>query len=251
MGTALTWKQQQPAAVKAVQAAAPAKQQHLVICVVTGARSDVTLMTAISMLRLQSRIIAEQGIKAEMHFMATLNDALEMVHSTAEGDAGALVVSGTHGFDAQFVIRAMRTDVPLLLGVHPLPTIDWERVKTQPAGEEPHCWGNVYNVKPARGGAVDEHGYMEAEAVSALDVMWLRARVLRDIVARHPEVRAGGAAGGCAFACEGVYDNARALAHERFLKLYGGKILADPEACATSSGPTEFGGRVGARSVLR
>lgn len=227
------------------------KPKHLIICVVTGTRAEVSLMAAISMLRLQIRLMASQTpIRADMHFVPDINAALHTVYATEDADeqAGALVVDGSMGFDTDFVLRALDApDVPLLLGVYPLPTIDWDRVRTCPAGEDPQNWGNVYNVQPLS--APDARGYVVVDRTSHLGMLWLRAGVLRDIAARHPEVVGG--EGDCAFACAGKYDGLTVSAHRRFLDLYGGRILADPRAGASSSGATEFGGCVGARNVLR
>lgn len=231
---------------------ATAPRKHVIICAITGTRPDVSLMAAVSMVRLQAYLMASpEPVKADMHFVPTLNDALNVVHSTAEGpDAGALVFDGTMGFAAEFAMRAMRTDVPVLAGTYPLPVIDWNRVSTQPAGEDPDKWGLVYNVQPAAGAQPDANGYLRVEPSAHLGLLWLRAGVLRDIAARHPEIVAA-AGGKCAFALEGVYGGAHVSAGRRLLDLYGGPVLADPRAGASSSGPTEFGGCVGSRQVLR
>lgn len=224
---------------------------HVVICVVTGARPEVSLMTAISLLRLQVKLMTSaKPIRADMHFVTDLNEALQRAAETGDESAGVLVCDGTMGFDAQFALRALETDVPVLVGVCPLPVVDWKRVESQPSNEDPSAWGNVYNVEPVPGAPADPTtGYVEVQPTAHLGLLWLRASVLSDIGARHPEVVAG--EGGAAFACAGKYDGRTLSAHRRFLELYGGRVLADPCAGASSSGPTEFGGCVGARSVLR
>lgn len=224
--------------------------RHLVICVVTGPKPEVSLMAAISLLRLQTHLMSSpQPIRADMHFVSDINEALHTVHTTAEAeDASALIFDGCMGFDTAFALRALATDVPVLVGVYPMPVIDWQRVSSKPGGgEDVQNWGNVYNVKPLT--SPDANGYIEVDRTAHLGLLWLRARVLRDIAARHPEVK--GAEAGTAFACPGMYGGKMTSAHRRFLDLYNGPVRADPAAGATSSGPTEFGGCVGARNVLR
>ena len=222
---------------------------HIVIVVVTGTKSEVTLMAAISLLNLQTALMTNpRPIRADMHFVTDINQALHAVHTTEGEDAAALVLDGSMGFSTDFVMRALATDVPLLVGVHPLPVIDWQRVSSAPAGEDPRHWGNVYNVDPL-GGGPDANGYLAVDRTAHLGLLWLRARVLKDIVARHPEVVSDD--GSTAFACPGIYGGTMASAHRRFLDLHGGQVLADPRAGASTSGAAEFGGCVGARNVLR
>lgn len=233
-------QQQQPAA------------HHVVICVLTGQSSDVTLMTAVSMLRLQQTLLTFQTpIEAEVHFVRDFNDALHLVHRAAKGPhTGALIVEGKLGFDPRFVLRALATTVPLVVGVYPLPVVDWQRITTRPSDEPPEEWGNVYNVTPVHPGRpADANGYLEVSREASLGLLWLRAGVLQQIAERHPEtVQADQST---AFGLPGVSGGRVLNPHHRFLDLYGGTVMADPDSGATSSGPTEFGGCVGARSVLR
>lgn len=230
-----------------------AQSKHIVLCVVTGRKTDVTLTSAISLLRLQTRLMERpERIRADVHFVHDFNDALNVVHrSGQEGAEGGLIAEGSIGFDTDFLLRAMdRPAAQVVAGVYPLPAIDWERVATRPSGEDPPFWGNVYSVKTT--GATDPAtGYLQAEASgAALGLVWVRADTLADIVTRHPGIMTTDRKVG-AFARDGVYDGVETTAYDRFLSLYGGRLLADPEAGATSCGPAEFGGCVGARSVLR
>lgn len=227
------------------------QHKHVVVCVVTGPKTDVTLTAAISLLRLQTQLMAHpERIQADVHFVHDFNAALNVVHRS-EGAQGGLIFEGGIGFDAAFLLRAMeRPAAQVVAGVYPLPVIDWARVASRPQGEEPSMWGNVYSVKTT--GATDPGtGYLEAEAKdAALGLVWVRTSALADIVTRHPGIMTADRSV-AAFARDGVYDGVETTAYSRFLALYGGRLLADPEAGATSSGPAEFGGCVGARSVLR
>lgn len=204
-------------------------------------------MCAVSLLRMQTMLMTSADpIRADMHFVSTLDDALNCLRANKDA-VGALMVEGGIGFDPSFGLEAMKSGMPLVAGVYPLPVVDWERVKTQPANEVPQHWGNVYNVKPA--GSPGPNGYLPVTD-AALGVVWVSADVVRSIESRHPEiVTADGSS--AAFARAGVYAGVRREAHERFLDLWAGPVYADPNRQCSSSGPAEFGGCVGARTVLR
>ena len=221
----------------------------IAICVVVDDRSEVSLMCSISLLRLQQAVLtAPEGrrFRSDIFFVRTLDEALNQLrrHDAA---SGALIVRGTMGFDPAFAIDAAAGDAPVAVAPYPLPVVDWDRVKTQPEGEPPAHWGNVYNVElqrgPCRGGLV-------RASKAELGVAWVAKSVVTDIVARRPElVTADGSR--AALAVAGVYDGTYLAEHERFLQLYGGDVWVDINHPATSSGPTEFLGCVGHRSVLR
>jgi hypothetical protein len=225
--------------------APPAKLLH--ICVVTKDRHEVSLMCAVALLRLQTMLMtSEDPVRADMHFVPTLDDALNRLHSAPEA-VGALVVEGTMGFDPALALDAMRSGLPVVVGVYPLPLVDWNRVKTQPKGEAPQHWGNIYNVRPS--GPETAKGYVPVSEAT-LGVAWITSDAVRSIATRHPEIFTADRASG-AFARAGVYDGVRQDEHQRFLSLWAGPVYADAAKSCTSSGPAEFGGCVGARAVLR
>lgn len=229
--------------------AAPAPRT-LVIAVVTNNKTEVSLVCGINLLRLQSQLMTmPTPINAEMHFVPTHDDALNALWSRPQAE-GVLVVEGNVGLDADFLRAAMESGRPVVVASHPLPVIDWDRVKSMPAGEEPAHWGNVYNALPREGAQPDQHGHVEVDAASAFGAAWIRRDVLVDIAARHPGIMQAGGAGG-SFATAGVHDGVRRSEYERFLQLYGGPLWADVQHRASTSGPTEFGGAVAERAILR
>lgn len=235
------------AAAAAAAAAAPAGIP-IVICIVVDSRKEVSLMCSISLLRLQQDIMT-QGlpVRTDIHFVATLDEALNVLHSAADAK-GMFVVRGTMGFESAFVLSALASELPLVVATYPLPTVDWERVKTQPATESAKNWGNTYSVK-GLGGTMRPGGYVQASEAH-LGAAWVAKSVVTDLVARTPSVvtKQGDRA---SFAAAGVYDGQYLTEDQRFLSLYGGEVWADIQRPATSSGPTEFAGCVGARAVLR
>jgi len=225
--------------------AAPDPVPAIALCVVVDDRSEVSLMCSISLLRLQQAALVSR-FRCDIFFVTSLDEALNTLwrHESAKG---ALIVRGTMGFDPAFVTGAVASDAPVVVAPYPLPRVDWERVATQPADESPAHWGNVYSVElkggPCRG------GYVKASKAE-LGVAWVAKSVVTHIVARQPElVTADGAR--AALATPGVYDGVYVNEHERFLGLYGGEVWADINHPATNSGPTQFVGCVGHRSVLR
>lgn len=217
----------------------------MVLCVITNGRPDATLSCAVSLLRVQNALMTgQQKIRADMHFVQGFDDALQTLraHPTAQG---MLVVDTSMGFNAEFPLRAMASGLPVVVASYPLPGVDWERVKRQPENEDPQFWGNVYSCKPS--GRFGPSGYAHVTE-ARLGVAWISKQVVSDIAARHPELVAED---GVMFATEGVYGGTRRTGDQRFLDLYGGDVWADLERPSVSTGPMEFAGCVGVRSVLR
>lgn len=226
----------------------------MLLCVVTAGRSDASLTCAVSLLRLQSALMAApERLRADLHFVGTLDEALNALlnHPTA---VGALVVEATMGFDGEFPLRAMRSGLPVVVANHAMPRVDWGRVQQVGAGaaadaEPPQFWGNEYNVD-----VLDRDkrtGYARVEC-KHLAVAWVRREVLDAIAARQPGLLVTTAAGPVAsFAAPGVYHGEKLDATARFVRLYGGEVWTDLDLPATATGPLEFGGCVGARSMLR
>lgn len=217
-------------------------QKPLVLCVVTNGRPEVTLSCAISLIKLQNL-----GLRADMHFVPSLNEALNILWREQQDVAGMLVCGTSIGFDADFVTRALAAGRDIVAGTYPLPLIDWERVKTQPANEPPDHWGIRYNLTP-REGAEQVDGYAET-AVHELGLAWIARDVVHGIVSAHPEIMAS--RDHADFATPGVYDGKQLSETERFLALYGKPVYADVNVPASNTGMTEFGGCVGLRSTLR
>lgn len=225
----------------------PPAPQRLMVCVVTHARNDVSLMCAMSMLRMQTLLMSsQQPVRCDMAFVPTFNDAINALYANPDA-VGSFIVDHSMGFDAQFPMEAINSGLPLVVASYPLPSVDWDRVKTQPANEQPQHWGNVYNIKPT--GNKGPNGYVEVSDAK-LGVCFVTSEAVQQIARRHPEILTKDRKLG-AFATEGVYGDTYHDAHSRFLGLWDKKVWADVERAATSSGPAEFGGCVGMRNVLR
>lgn len=229
--------------------ASPAAR-HFLLCVVTNHKPDVSLVCAMNLLRTQSVLMSlPSPCTAEVHFVDSHDDALNLLWQLPAAE-GALIVEGHVGLPPEFLTAALESGRRLVVAAHPLPVVDWDRVKSAPADEDPAHWGNVYNVTPRTAAPPDRHGHVEAERVATLGGAWVRREVLTDIAARHPEVvEAGGRVG--AFATAGVYDGERLDGVARFLRLQGGPVWADVARQASCTGVAEFGGAVAQRAVLR
>lgn len=220
--------------------------RKLIVCVVTNGRADVSLTTAISMLKMQSTMVStpDPPFRAEISFVNTLDDALNVGWKTDDADA-VFAVEHTIGFDPDFVVEALACEFPVVAGAYPLPVVDWERVKTQPANEMPPFWGNVYSVKPKDSLC---KGYAQCDKAE-LGMVMIKRAALQAIADAHPDII--DSEGNASFAAAGVYGGTRMSASERFHHLHGEPVWTDIRRGGTSTGPTEFGGCVGARTVLR
>lgn len=234
--------------------AAPPPDFHVHLIVVAGQRREASLACASSLLRLQTSLMAApERIRADLHFVQTIDDALNTLHRADAGVDGALVVGANIGFEPEFALRCLRARRELVIASYPVPSVDWARVeacgKDPATTEPPDMWGNTYNVDVE--GAADAQGFSRVGAVRELGLFWIAAGVLRRVVERHPEIVS--AQGRAAFCVPGVFDGQYLSAEARFASL-----VADHAAAVTvlslpaaSCGPAEFGGCVGARAVLR
>lgn len=230
------------------------KPTCLAVCVVANGRNEISLVTAMSLLRLQIRMMTERNYKVGIHFVRTFDEALNTIHADEEL-YGGIVVDGTLGFSADFVLGSEKSGLPLVAGVYPLPAVDWERVKAVGTGdkaaaaaEPPSFWGNAYNVTPLPGSSPTSEYVKVDPNTATLGLAWVRRSELVGIAAKHPEIVGDG---GVSFATPGTYDGVRMNEYQRFLSLYGYAVFANVAHQASSTGPTEFGGCVGHRSVLR
>lgn len=232
----------------------------LLMCVVTAGRQEASAYCAISLLNFQNALMcSEGGETTDMHFVTSLDDALNALHADADA-AGLCVIDAMCSFNPTFPVSALNSGLPVVLAAYPLPVVDWERVKRRAAcdpdassGEPAQHWGNVYNVAVGEEtvpGASGEGEYARAEGVTCMRVAWISKAALADVVSRHPEVLTSDGSAG-AFALRGVYDGQRQDGVARFLSLYGGAAWVDLQRPAGLAGPLEFGGCVGARDVLR
>jgi hypothetical protein len=125
----------------------PAPQKNVLIAAVADRfRNDSCLMFAISMLKLQALLARVPGIKVTIVF----------VHSEAEVHAAfkqspfddLIVLHTMHGFDPEMVFKMIATDKDCVIGIYPLPGINFEAIKEKTgrgSDEETKYQGLVYN----------------------------------------------------------------------------------------------------------
>lgn len=181
-----------------------------------------------SMMRLQVALRSAPGVHVTI-------DAAPNVHTAAraaadDGNFDALVaISSDLAFGSAFVLRGLVAPFPFVTAVHPLPTIDWDRVaeRKHDDNEDVRFRGNVYNIDPAaakvaKGGT----GYVEVP----------RAGFGGYIMKKE--------------AFEAVA-NGGAVVDEAVTDLWGRPVHADLDNQCAVMGAMEFAGCVGARAVLR
>lgn len=218
------------------------------VCVVTGARKEASLSCAMALFEFQ-RVVERtpERTDIELHFVESFDDALNLLWRAPPSVKGAFVVDSSAGFHPDFPLKCARADVPVAVQCHPLPSIDWDRVKARPLPHEsPEFWGVRYSVTPV--GCMASDGFVVAKEVHDIKALWVSKHAVTDIAARHPEIVAPDRA---AFFVPGVFDGRSRKAHERFVALWGRDVRADVSNPATASGPEEFGGCVGLRAALR
>lgn len=250
------------------QTASPAPSpKSLLVCVVCDAgRQDASLGCAFSLINLQSELMRRGEYSAELHFVRDLDEALNVLWKSREGVPGALIVDCSMSFAPDFPLAAAASGKAVVAASYPLPGVDWGRVaraagaarsaKAAKAGvdepiEPPQFWGNAYSAVPEPGSLDPATGYVRpADGAAGLGVAWVSRDAVLAAAAIHPEIVAGDYA---AFAVPGVFGGERQAPERRFLSLLAGtdEVWLDVERPATTTGPVEFGGCVGARKVLR
>lgn len=253
---------QQAATTFSADAAQPGAAQPVVhVFVVTGSRREAALPCASSILKLQTALIAHtERVAAHLHFVATVDDALNTFLGTpGDGESSAMITNTMIGFEPEFILACMRGTKSCVIGCYPVASIDWARVeargKALDATEPPSMWGNTYNVNIADE-AADHEGFTRVAGVREFGMFYLRKKVLTDIVQRHPEIVAGGRA---AFCVPGTFAMGAGVAtymspEQRFVSLLSGgshPAYTRLDLPAINTGIAEFAGCVGSRLVLR
>ena len=195
---------------------------RVLLAVVT--RDQCSLGFAISMLRLQSALRGAPGIHATVELVSSVSDAVQLAADIKDIDA-VVAVESQLSFPAGFVLNALVAPSPFVVGVYPLPRLDWERVaaKARAPGEDMRYKGNVYNIDPAT--AKHQSQRYLGVSTAALGAVVLKAEAL------------------CALA------KAEVTTDEGLCAAWGKTILADLENQCSNSGPMEFTGCVGLRAM--
>lgn len=200
------------------------------VLLVLVSNGQCSLGNAASHMQLHSALCDAPDVHVTIHVAASMREAVEAALKGSEaGEAfDALVaVKGHIAFPVSFVLRGLVAPFPFVVGVHPLPRLNWERIAakaTDPTrAEELRFAGNTYNVDPARA-KVLPNGYMEVGAVEEIGAAVLKREALLAVAASSE--------------------------HD-LCKAWGKEVHADMESPCASTGALEFVGCVGARAVLR
>jgi len=225
-------------------------QPNVILAIITESRADMTLQCCVSILHLQGQLISSpDGFKADMRFYNNNNEAISDLYRSP-GFAGMFIINYSSGVPGQFALKACKSKHEIVLGIHPVKTIDWERVKEKITSttEDISHTGIVYNLKLA--GMPDSEGFAKVKDVRVADVMFIKKSALDYIVQNNPGVVSKDGKHSSIF-LEGVYDGEYMSAIDRFIKLYGKAIYADADLQCSKSAPQDYVGIVGNRSQLR
>jgi len=223
---------------------------RVIIAIITEGRGDMALQACVSILNLQMALMTSpNGFQADLRFYKSNNEALSALY--AEKDFKAVyIVNFSTGVPGDFALKAFNSDKDIVVGIHPLPTIDWDRVKENIANtaESLQNTGIVYNL--SLGGIPDENGYAKIKSIKAADVMFVKREALDAIVKSNPTVVTKDEKHSSLF-LDGVYDGVYLTGVERFVKLYGKTMFGDTARTVNKCGPQEYIGIVGNRSQVR
>jgi hypothetical protein len=222
----------------------------VIIAIITEGRSDMALQACVSILHLQMQLMTTQdGFQADMRFFKTNNEAITELYKSKEFE-GIFMLNFASGVPGEFALKALRSDKDVVFGIHPLATIDWDRVKEKIASttETLQNTGVVYNLKLAS--IPDAAGFAKVADVQHADVMYVKRAAIDDIVERHPSAVSNDKKH-TTILQEGIYDGVFMTAEQRFAHLYGKPIYADTALQCSKAGPADYVGIVGNRSQIR
>lgn len=224
---------------------------RVLFAIITGGRAEMHLQCCISILHAQIELMTTRGDSfiAELEFFETLNDALNALHKN-QSYAAVFAIKHNTFVAGAFSTKAFASKENVVIAPSPRAGVDWARivthVKESPTNREPinHA-GNAYNMKLE--GLPKTNGYTAVKDVDWIDAVFVRREAVEDIAEKHPGIVAEKSA----FALDGVYDGQFVPGHKRFVQLYGNQVWADVEHQCTVSGPFDYVGCVGSRTVLR
>ncbi len=223
---------------------------RVLFAIITNGRAEMHLQCCISILHAQIELMTtrDDSFIAELEFFETFNDALNALYKN-NAYAAMLAVKHNTFVAGVFSTKAFASKENIVIAPSPRAGVDWHRVVEHvkdPTSREPinHA-GNVYNMKLE--GLPKDNGYTAVKDVDWIDAAFVRREAVEDIAQRHPDIVSEKSA----FALDGVYDGKFIPGHKRFVQLYGKQVWADVEHQCTVSGPFDYVGCVGSRTVLR
>lgn len=221
---------------------------------VFGAQHDVSLSCTTSLLRLQQAAVQRfenDPWSLQVFFAEDLN---EVFNKALEMNAHAVAAVHTSvAFQPQFILDALASPHPCVVGGHPLAHIDWTRVKDAatkltPTPESLQRAGLTYNVQIVNDTVLDR--YLPVKAVHSIDIIVLRTSVLRCIADRHFSDISYEEGDKFLFMAEDVLDGAKRSAGQRFLDFLAEEsvqMVVDTEHQCGKTGVAEFTGCPGLR----
>lgn len=200
---------------------------RVLLAVVTSAAAGCSLGFAVSMLRLQMALVSAPNMQAVVHVAPSIRDAIAAAVDDGKFDA-VVAISAAMGFPAAFVLRGLVAPSPFVTGIHPLPSIDWDRVvaRAADAAEKTRFKGNTYNIDPAAAKASSVPGYLDV-ARATLGAVVLKREAFEALA------------------------RAECATDDELCAAWGRDMLADLDNQCTVMGPIDFTGCVGFRTVLR
>lgn len=215
----------------------------ILVAGITGDRLDVSTQFAMSLLRLQMDVAPRQDLQLTVTFLNSLNDAL---NTALDSEADVLVAADARvSFPGSFVLGA--EDAPdVVVGVHPLPAVDWDRVKkAAEGGQEPlESSGFAYNVVPHENSPCKRYMRIGDGTTRVLRIK-KKAILELALLAETPTT------GSKIFVRDGVIDGQFVPRDRWLLKTYKKAVFADVESPCGYAGVAEFAGCVGQRQQLR
>ena len=161
---------------------------RVIIAIITEGRGDMTLQTCVSILNLQMTLMTSpNGFQADMRFYKTANEALTALY-TEKDFSGVYIINFSTGVPGDFATKAQNSNKDVVVGIYPMATIDWDRVKANIANtaESLENTGAVYNLSLA--GIPDENGYAKVKSIKDAGVMFVKREALDTIVNDTPDV---------------------------------------------------------------
>jgi len=226
------------------------QSQKVILAIITDSRPDMTLQCCVSILHLQAQLIQTQnGFQADMRFYPSHNEAISDLYRSKDF-GGIFIIKYSAGVPGEFALKSWRSKHDVVVGIHPMQSIDWDRVKEKitTTTEDISHTGIVYNLKLAR--MPDAEGFGKAKEIKALDVMFIKRSALEHIVKNNPDSISDDGQHSSIF-LEGVYGGKYMTGIDRFVKLYGKDIYADANLQCSKSACQDYVGIVGNRSQLR
>lgn len=200
---------------------------RVLLAIVTTPAAGCSLGFAVSMLRLQMALVAAPNMQAVVHVSPSIRDAISVAVDDGKFDA-VVAVAANVGFSTTFVLRGLVAPSPFVVGIHPLPAIDWDRVVARAADDKEHTRfkGNAYNIDPALVKPSSAAGYLEVPS-AGLGAVVLKREAFEALA------------------------EASCSADDDLCGAWGRGVLADMDNQCTIMGPMDFTGCVGFRTVLR